>query len=158
MHCTTLKQEFLLCRNINPSAKSSIVFRYCSPNLSFKKSGYQQVQRTVPSYCQLLVSNASRNFNFPDHNVDRDLWEVLEICDLDELELVYRILFTRNPFSPVVKNMVTEADSVDTRFYERNSIMQKIQSQFQFLAASSIQTLRGIRPTYRETLLHIRKK
>lgn len=105
----------------------------------------------------LIARSNSQDHRLIVHEVDPDLWEVLEICDIEELTLIHRILFSRNPFSPLIKNLVTETDPMDTQ-NGRDSMMFKIQNQFQFLAASSLQTIRGIRPSYRDTLLHIRSK
>lgn len=106
----------------------------------------------------LIARSNSQDRRLIVQEVDPDLWEVLEICDIEELHLIHRILFSRNPFSPLIKNLVTETDPIDAQLNSRDSMMFKIQNQFQFLAASSLQTIRGIRPSYRDTLLHIRSK
>jgi len=91
-------------------------------------------------------------------DVDRDLWEVLELCSRDELELLYETLFSPSLFSPFVKSLVTEKEPASIEYRGRTSVMHKIQSRFRFLAASSMETLKGYRPTYRETLMHIQSK
>lgn len=40
----------------------------------------------------------------------------------------------------------------------RESLMKDIETRFRFLAADSLETLRGEHPSYRETLTHIQKK
>ena len=91
-------------------------------------------------------------------DVDRDLWEVLELCNREELELLYDTLFAPSLFSPFVKSLVVEKEPAAVEYRGRTTVMRKIQSRFRFLAASSMQTLRGYRPTYRETLMHIQSR
>lgn len=43
-------------------------------------------------------------------DVDRELWQVLDLCNDEELEAVYNILHGPSPFSPVVKSMVVEKE------------------------------------------------
>jgi len=95
--------------------------------------------------------------NYP-LDVDLDLWEVLELCDQDELELIHETLFSPRLFSPIVKTLVAEREPANVLHQGRTTVMHTIHTRFRFLAASSLETLRGGRPTYRETLMHIRTK
>eukprot|EP00210_Caulerpa_lentillifera_P006434 g6146.t1 len=109
-------------------------------------------------FSRFIISSVSEERRLMVQDIDPELWKVLEICDIEELQMIHRILFSRNPFSPFVKNLITETDQIDVQFDARDSVMYKIQNQFQFLAASSLETIRGVRPSYRDTLLHIRSK
>lgn len=91
-------------------------------------------------------------------DVDADLWEVLNLCQDEELERIYDELFGQSPFSPVVKSVVAVNEPSALTFHGRKSVMHKIESRFRFLAADSLATLRGYRPTYKESLAHIRSK
>lgn len=91
-------------------------------------------------------------------DVDKELWEVLDLCSDEELETIYDVLFGASPFSPVVKSMVKEDEPPLLQLRGRTSIMHKIESRFRFLAADSTATMRGKRPSYREALLLIRDR
>lgn len=58
----------------------------------------------------------------------------------------------------MVKNVVADGEPAGVLGTGRDKIMTRIESRFRFLAANSIETLRGERPTYRESLSHIRSK
>lgn len=93
-----------------------------------------------------------------EYDVDKDLWDVLDICSDEELELLYNTLHGPSPFSPVIKSLAAEDEPALIQLRGRSSIMHKVESRFRFLAANSSQFLRGKRPAYRETLLYIRDR
>lgn len=59
-------------------------------------------------------------------DVDKELWEVLDLCSDDELETIYNILFGASPFSPVVKSIVKEDEPPLLQLRGRTSIMHKV--------------------------------
>jgi hypothetical protein len=59
-------------------------------------------------------------------DVDRDLWEVLDLCSNEELEAVYNILYGSSPLSPVVKSLVKENEPCMVERRGRTSIMHKV--------------------------------
>lgn len=61
-------------------------------------------------------------------DVDKELWEVLDLCSDDELETIYNILFGTSPFSPVVKSIVKEDEPPLLQLRGRTSIMHKVTS------------------------------
>jgi len=91
-------------------------------------------------------------------DVDQELWEVLDLCSDEELEMVYNILHSNSPFSPVVKSIVTEKEPALVELRGRVSVMHKVESRFRFLAADPACLLQGKRPGYREALLAIRDR
>ncbi|MEW5308619.1 MAG: hypothetical protein WDW38_000563 [Sanguina aurantia] len=91
-------------------------------------------------------------------DVDKDLWQVLDLCTDTELEALFAVLHSRSPFSPLVKNMLVEKEPALLQQRGRVSIMHKIESRFRFLAADPDALLKGTRPGYRETLLTIRDR
>eukprot|EP00208_Stichococcus_sp_RCC1054_P004108 CAMPEP_0206134656 /NCGR_PEP_ID=MMETSP1473-20131121/134_1 /ASSEMBLY_ACC=CAM_ASM_001109 /TAXON_ID=1461547 /ORGANISM="Stichococcus sp, Strain RCC1054" /LENGTH=373 /DNA_ID=CAMNT_0053526275 /DNA_START=271 /DNA_END=1393 /DNA_ORIENTATION=- len=90
--------------------------------------------------------------------VDNELWEVLELCSMEELEEVYDCLFGASPLSPVVKSLVTESEPAAGHLRGRDSLMRSIDQRFRFLAADAGATLRGRWPSYREALLSVRDR
>lgn len=102
---------------------------------------------------QLLVSEPLSKLD-----VDHELWQVLDLCTDEELELVYDVLHSSSPFSPVVKSLVTENEPAMVELRGRVSVMHKVESRFRFLAADSAFLLQGKRPGYRDTLLAIRDR
>jgi hypothetical protein len=59
-------------------------------------------------------------------DVDKELWEVLDLCSDEELETIYDVLFGPSPFSPVVKSMVKEDEPPLLQLRGRTSIMHKV--------------------------------
>lgn len=59
-------------------------------------------------------------------DVDRELWEVLDLCSDEELETLYSILFGASPFSPVIKSIVKEDEPPLLQLRGRTSIMHKV--------------------------------
>jgi hypothetical protein len=59
-------------------------------------------------------------------DVDKELWEVLDLCSDEELETIYDVLFGASPFSPVVKSMVKEDEPPLLQLRGRTSIMHKV--------------------------------
>jgi hypothetical protein len=59
-------------------------------------------------------------------DVDRELWEVLDLCSDEELECIYDILHSASPFSPVVKSIVREDEPPLLQLRGRSSIMHKV--------------------------------
>jgi hypothetical protein len=59
-------------------------------------------------------------------DVDKELWEVLDLCSDEELESIYDVLFGPSPFSPVVKSMVKEDEPPLLQLRGRTSIMHKV--------------------------------
>jgi hypothetical protein len=59
-------------------------------------------------------------------DVDRELWEVLDLCSDEELECIYDILHSTSPFSPVVKSIVREDEPPLLQLRGRSSIMHKV--------------------------------
>lgn len=59
-------------------------------------------------------------------DVDKELWELLDLCTDHELETVYNILFGPSPFSPVVKSLVKESEPCMLDQRGRSSIMHKV--------------------------------
>lgn len=59
-------------------------------------------------------------------DVDRELWEVLDMCSDEELETLYSILYGSSPFSPVVKSLVREEEPAMLELRGRASIMHKV--------------------------------
>ena len=116
-----------------------------------------RVTRSPSTWCR-AVREVDSGRPFSPCDVDRDLWEVLELCNREELELLYDTLFAPSLFSPFVKSLVVEKEPAAVEYRGRTAVMHKIQSRFRFLAASSMQTLQGYRPTYRETLMHIQSR
>lgn len=91
-------------------------------------------------------------------DVDQELWEVLELCSMEELEEVYNCLFGSSPLSPIVKSIVTENEPAAGRLRGRSSLMRVIDQRFRFLAADAGAMIRGRRPSYRESLLSVRDR
>jgi hypothetical protein len=60
-------------------------------------------------------------------DVDKEFWEVLDLCSDDELECIYNILHGASPFSPVVKSIVREDEPPLLQLRGRTSIMHKVQ-------------------------------
>lgn len=94
----------------------------------------------------------------PPVDVDQELWEVLDLCSIDELEEVYDCLFGASPLSPVVKSIVTENEPAAGHLRGRSSLMRVIDQRFRFLAADAGAMMRGRRPSYRESLLSVRDR
>lgn len=90
--------------------------------------------------------------------VDPDLWQVLELCGDDELSGIYMELTGPSPFSPLVKSVVAEKSDFQNIDCSRGEVMGKIESRFRFLAANSLEVLKGTRPSYRDTLTHMRHR
>lgn len=107
-----------------------------------------------PARLHLHVSQAAQT----PVSVDPDLWQALELCGDDELSGIYLELTRPSPFSPLVKSVVAEKSDYNTLDYSRREVMGKIESRFRFLAANSLEVLNGTRPTYRDTLTHIRHR
>lgn len=61
-------------------------------------------------------------------DVDKELWEVLDLCSDEELEAVYNILHGPSPFSPVVKSLVKESEPPLVELRGRTSLMHKVRS------------------------------
>lgn len=59
-------------------------------------------------------------------DVDKELWEVLDLCSDEELEALYNILYAASPFSPVVKSIVREDEPPLLQLRGRTSIMHKV--------------------------------
>jgi hypothetical protein len=59
-------------------------------------------------------------------DVDKELWEVLDLCSDAELEALYNILHASSPFSPVVKSLVREEEPPLLQLRGRTSIMHKV--------------------------------
>lgn len=59
-------------------------------------------------------------------DVDREFWEVLDLCSDEELECIYHILHGASPFSPVVKSIVREDEPPLLQLRGRTSIMHKV--------------------------------
>jgi hypothetical protein len=104
------------------------------------------------------ADSASLTVPVSQYDVDKDLWDVLDICSDEELEMLYNTLHGPSPFSPVIKSLAAEDEPLLLDLRGRGSVMHKIESRFRFLAANSTQFLRGKRPAYRETLLYIRDR
>jgi hypothetical protein len=67
-------------------------------------------------------------------DVDKELWEVLDLCSDEELETIYDVLFGPSPFSPVVKSMVKEDEPPLLQLRGRTSIMHKVCAAWGMLA------------------------
>ncbi|CAL8466741.1 g6277 [Coccomyxa elongata] len=93
-----------------------------------------------------------------EEDVDRELWDLLDLANDDELEAVHDILYGLSPLSPLIKSLVADNEPAAIASRGRASIMHRIESRFRFLAASSSAVLRGYRPSYRETLQYIRER
>ncbi|KAK9810268.1 hypothetical protein WJX72_007661 [[Myrmecia] bisecta] len=91
-------------------------------------------------------------------DVDRELWEVLDMADDEELEELHNILYGRSPLSPVIKSLVVDNEPPAVAVRGREATMRRIDARFRFLAADSAATLRGHRPSYREALLTVRDR
>ncbi|CAL5227452.1 g10419 [Coccomyxa viridis] len=95
---------------------------------------------------------------YSELDVDRELWELLDLAQDDELQAVHDILYGASPLSPLLKSILKENEPAAIARRGRASIMHRIESRFRFLAADSGAMLRGYRPSYRETLLCIRDR
>lgn len=69
---------------------------------------------------------------------------------------LHRLLHSRSPLSPIIKSWVLS--SVEEEPSSREGLERAIEARFRFLAADALQTLRGRLPTYRQTLLLIRRR
>ena len=86
---------------------------------------------------------------------DRDLRDVLELARDEELEELYGILFVQpSPLSPVLKSAASAGRQGAARFHAAPRAEQErvLAERFLFLAAGSVATLRGERPSYRGAL------
>ncbi len=92
------------------------------------------------------------------YDVDLELWQVLDLCSDEELEVLYNILNGPSPFSPLLKSLVAVKEPALVEVRGRSSIMHKLEARFRFLAADSASFLQGRRPGYREILLQIRTR
>lgn len=124
-----------------------------------KKAGVEQaLYPTRMLRCQANPTNKEAimlNKPMSMLDVDPELWQALDLCSDDELEVLYKLLHSRSPFSPVLKSLVLENEPALVEKRGRLSIMHKVESEFRFLAADSATLLRGKRPAYRDTLLRI---
>ena len=59
-------------------------------------------------------------------DVDRELWEVLDLCSDEELEALYGELHSPSPFSPVVKSLVQQSEPALVALRGRTSLMHKV--------------------------------
>jgi hypothetical protein len=59
-------------------------------------------------------------------DVDRELWEVLDLCSDEELEALYGVLHSPSPFSPVVKSLVQQSEPALVALRGRTSLMHKV--------------------------------
>lgn len=93
---------------------------------------------------------------------DPELRVVLELATDSELYELERILFGPSYFSPLLKSVTTKADTdyvmIGEDYEEREYFLELLESRFLFLAADARSTLRGWRPSYRNTLLGVRRK
>eukprot|EP01024_Parvocaulis_polyphysoides_P041205 TRINITY_DN37783_c1_g3_i1.p1 TRINITY_DN37783_c1_g3~~TRINITY_DN37783_c1_g3_i1.p1 ORF type:complete len:387 (+),score=43.67 TRINITY_DN37783_c1_g3_i1:176-1336(+) len=88
-------------------------------------------------------------------DVDQELWRTLELCEDDELCAVYDILQADSWFSPLGKRILGENEPSALNFRGRKALMRRIEKQFRFLAADSMSMIRGVRPSYRQTLVNL---
>ena len=82
----------------------------------------------MPSVEAALTSNEPRSLVPPVSNldVDSELWTLLDLCSDEELELLYSILYSSSPLSPVVKSLVTEKEPALLELRGRLSVMHKV--------------------------------
>lgn len=81
--------------------------------------------------------------------------EVLELATAEELEELYGILFVQpSPLSPVLKSAASAGRQGAARFHAAPRAEQErvLAERFLYLAAGSVATLRGDRPSYRGAL------
>lgn len=92
-----------------------------------------------------------------ESSLDKDIQQVLEIATDGELKEIFNVLHSKSLFSPIVKSAVT-GHAEGGLPHDREDQIRVIERRFRFLAANAGDTLRGRLPTYRETLLEIRKQ
>ena len=106
---------------------------------------------------QLAAPSRQQPALFPGpQDVDQELWGVLDMASDEELEALHRILYGaalltpynslsldghsinrqtgRSPLSPLIKSIVGESDPPAINLRGRQSVMQRIESRFRFLA------------------------
>ncbi|XP_057417321.1 uncharacterized protein LOC130711638 isoform X2 [Lotus japonicus] len=98
---------------------------------------------------------------------DPELRSVLELATESELYEIERILFGPSYLSPLLKSMTftttntpedLDRSMIGLDLQLRQQFIAALESRFFFLAADARSTLRGWRPSYRNVLLHLRKK
>ncbi|KAG0450844.1 hypothetical protein HPP92_026739 [Vanilla planifolia] len=93
---------------------------------------------------------------------DDELRLVLELATTEELFELENILYGPSYFSPLLKSIASKPD-VDYYLEEagghhRDDFIAHLEERFFFLAADARSTLRGLRPSYRNVLLGVRRK
>ncbi|CAJ1936546.1 unnamed protein product [Sphenostylis stenocarpa] len=108
--------------------------------------------------------SASNSSHAHAYDFDPELRSVLELATDSELLEIETILFGPSYFSPLLKSIpfsnTTDLDRsmIGVDLSLRQQFIAALESRFFFLAADARSTLRGWRPSYRNVLLHIRKK
>lgn len=92
-----------------------------------KKSDHS-LKPSTPS-CRLPSSPVS---HFPD--VDRDLWDVLELATDEELDALHATLHRPSLLSPLVKSVVASQEPASVAICGRAALMLRIEQRFRFLA------------------------
>lgn len=111
-HLPKQQQQLFQCRaSLHNASGSAAPRRKQSTRPSSKSSATELVALTEP---------------LSTLDVDRDLWEVLDLCSDEELECIYNILHSASPFSPVVKSIVREDEPPLLQLRGRTSIMHKV--------------------------------
>ena len=95
--------------------------RYKNRHAVVTQSSRRQISRSSSSTELVALTEPISKFD-----VDRDLWEVLDLCSNEELEAVYNILYGSSPLSPVVKSLVKENEPCMVELRGRTSIMHKV--------------------------------
>lgn len=92
--------------------------------------------RTRPCRTAHITASSKQSLapptQFPD--VDRDLWEVLELATDEELDALHATLHRPSLLSPLVKNLVASQEPASVAISGRTALMLQIEQRFRFLA------------------------
>lgn len=83
----------------------------------------------------ILASPSTPSTQFPD--VDRDLWDVLELATDEELDALHATLHRPSLLSPLVKSVVASQEPASVTICGRTALMLRIEQRFRFLAVCS---------------------